>query len=233
MKDQLRRIKELIFYPKLLAEEMEISDYFKDNNFQENKETRSLSTEVGVDPENNIDHRLVLIMRFTNVSGYEELIFYFSLLDKNNQFVKGKETIYDKNIANQYLPKELKSSIAFFNKLKEMFKKLIIMEKPLRFFIETYENYTDEKQLVAHRPIIQLILQNGYMIRNEGLSHDKKKYFWEFIQATEQQLKESKEDGFDISKIKKDESYYQSIKENTTEIIRRIVENESKTKKII
>ena len=172
-------------------------------------------------------------MSFTNRSGYEELIFYFSLLDKNNQFVKGKETIYDKNIANQYLPKELKSSIAFFNKLKEMFKKLIIMEKPLRFFIETYENYTDEKQLVAHRPIIQLILQNGYIIRNEGLSHDKKKYFWEFIQATEQQLKESKEDGFDISKIKKDESYYQSIKENTTEIIRRIVENESKTKKVI
>ena len=228
-------MKDLINYNfyGYITEEMEVSEDFKNNIFQEYKEIRSVALEVSVDPENDIEYRVFLILSFTNRSGYEELIFYFSLLDKNNQFVKGKETIYDKNIANQYLPKELKSSIAFFNKLKEMFKKLIIMEKPLRFFIETYENYTDEKQLVAHRPIIQLILQNGYMIRNEGLSHDKKKYFWEFIQATEQQLKESKEDGFDISKIKKDESYYQSIKENTTEIIRRIVENESKTKKII
>ena len=222
MKDQLRRIKELIFYPKLLAEEMEISDYFKDNNFQENKETRSLSTEVGVDPENNIDHRLVLIMRFTNVSGYDELVFYFSLLDKNNQFVKGKESIYDRKESDQYIPKKLKGTIIFFNKLKEMFKKLITMETPDIFFMETYEDYVDEKLLTPYRNLIPLIIQNGYVMEEEGLSHDKKKYQWKFVKKTKQQLKESKKFIKFINNFKKDDTYWKKFNEETRLILEKM-----------
>ena len=224
MKDQLTRIKELIFYPKLLSEEMETSDYFKDNSFQEDKETKSLSTEVGIDPENDVEHRLALIMRFTNVGGYEELVFYFSLLDKKNQFVKGKETMYSRKESDQYIPKQLKGTIVFFNKLKEMFKKLITMEKPNIFFMETYENYVDEKQLLPFRNIIPIILENGYVIEQEGYSHDKRKYQWKFVQKTEQQIKESKADGFSefIKTFKKDDAYWKKFNEETRIILEKL-----------
>ena len=72
----------------------------------------------------------------------------------------------------------------------KLFKKLITMEKPLIFFMETYENFKDQKQLLPFRNIIPIILQNGYVIEEEGISHDKKKYYWKFVQKTEQQIRE-------------------------------------------
>ncbi len=222
MKDQLTRIKELIYYPNLIIEEMEISSNFNENNFEINDESKSVVLEVGIDPENENQHRITLIIQFTNRSGYNELVFYFNITNKNKtEITVEPRSIYDKNIANQYLPKELQKSIAFFNKLKEMFKKLIIMEKPNIFFIETYEDYTDEKQLLAHNPIIEIILQNGYVIESQGLTHDKKKYHWKFVQKTEQQIKESKEDGFSefIKTFKKDDKYWAGILEDTKKIM--------------
>ena len=224
MKDQLLRIKELITYRfdgSFLTEEMKTSDYFRGNNFQKDQETRYVSMEVGVDTENNMEYRIALVMRFTNISGYDELVFYFSLLDKNNQFVKGKESIYDRNVVNQYLPKELQKSISFFGKLKEMFKILIKMEKPIRFFIETYEDYKNEKLINAYNPIIDLILKNGYMLKDKGVSHDKKKYYWEFVQATKQILPEGYE-SFDYSKVKKDDEYWKKFNEETRVIFEKM-----------
>ena len=228
-------MKDLINYNfyGYITEKMETSDSFKNNNFIEQKEIRSAILEVGVDPENDIEYRIVLILSFTNRSGYEELVFGFSLLNKNNQYVKGKESIYDKTVVDKYLPKELKGGVAIFNKLKEMFKKLITMEKPLIFFMETYENFKDQKQLLPFRNIIPIILQNGYVIEEEGISHDKKKYYWKFVQKTEQQIRESKEDGFDISKIVKDDAYWESRKQLTMESVRLFLEHEEKNKKVI
>ena len=223
-------MKELINYNinyGYINEEMITSDNFKNNNFIKQKEIRSVILEVGIDPENEKEYRIVLILSFTNKGGYEELVFAFSLLDKDNQFVKGKESIYNREEVNKYLPKELQKSIIFFGKLKEMFKKLITMEKPIRFFIETYEDYKNEKLINAYGPIIDLILKNGYMLKDKGITHDKKKYFWEFIQATKQTLPEGYEP-FDISKVKKDDAYWQHRKELTMEAVRLMLESEKK-----
>ena len=236
MKNQLQRIKELINYKfdgSFIMEEMEVSDNFKNNNFIEQKNIRSIVLEVGSDPENDIEHRIVLILSFTYRDRYEQLVFAFSLLDKNNQFVKGKESIYDKNIANQYLPKELQKNIVFFGKLKEMFKILITMEKPIEFYIETYEDYKNEKLLLPYNKIIDLILQNGYMLESKGLTHDKKKYYWKFVQKTKQQLKESKEFDDWYKNFKKDDEYWQHRKELTMEAVRGFIKIENEQKKNI
>ena len=227
-------MKDLINYNfyGYITEEMETSDNFTNNKFIEQKEIRSVVLEVGVDPENDIEYRIVLILSFTNRSGYEELVFGFSILDKNNQYVKGKESIYNREEVNKYLPKELQKSIVFFGKLKEMFKKLITMEKPLRFFIETYEDYKNEKLLIPYRNMIKVVLENGYMLKKEGLAHDKKKYFWEFIQATKQTLPEGYEP-MDLSKIVKDEAYWQHRKELTMESVKRFLKTEEENKKVI
>ena len=82
-----------------------------------------------------------------------------------------------------------------------MFKKLITMETPDIFFIETYEDYIDEKLLNPYRNLIPIILDHGYVLEREGISHDKKKYFWKFVKKSKQNLIEGYEE-FDISKIK-------------------------------
>ena len=57
------------------------------------------------------------------------------------------------------------------------------MEQPKGFFIETYENVNDNKQIGYFNDIIELILQNGYVIKKMGKNEITKKYVWEFIKA--------------------------------------------------
>ena len=98
------------------------------------------------------------------------------------------------------------------------------MEKPLIFFMETYENYKDQKQLLPFRNIIHIILENGYVIEQERYSHDKRKYQWKFVQKTEQQIKESKADGFSefIKTFKKDDAYWKKFNEETRIILEKL-----------
>ena len=203
--------------------------HFINNTFQEYKEKNAIAVEVSIDSENDVDYRLALILRFTNVSGYDELVFYFSLIDKNNQFVKGKESIYNREEANKYLPKKLQGSISFFTKLKEMFKKLINMETPDIFFMETYEDFISERLLNPYRNLIPLILENGYLLEKEGISHDKKKYYWKFVKKTNQQIKEDKEFEYFINNFKKDDEYWEKFNKESRIIIEKMYGN----KKII
>ena len=215
---------------------METSDNFNSNNFITQKEIRSVSLEVGVDPENDKEHKIFLVMSFSNKSGYEELVFTFTILNKNNQFVKGKESIYDRRIVNEFLPKELQKSIAFFGKLKEMFKILITMEKPDVFYVETYEDFISERLLNPYRNLIPIIMQAGYYVEEEGVSHDKKKYYWKFVKKTKQQLKEDKNfEKFINDPNRKNEEYWEHRKQLTMEAVRGHIriENEQKNKKII
>lgn len=54
------------------------------------------------------------------------------MIDKNNQFVKGKESIYNREEADKYLPKKLQKSIIFFGKLKDM--KFIDLQSEYQYF---------------------------------------------------------------------------------------------------
>ena len=179
---------------------------------------------------NNIEHKIFLLLSFTYKDKYEQLVFGFSILDKNNQFVKGKESIFNREEVNKYLPKELQRSIIFFGKLKEMFKILMTMEKPIEFYIETYEDYVNEKLLLPYNKIIDLILQNGYMLESKGLTHDKKKYYWKFVQSTKQQIKESKEFNDWYKNFKKDDEYWNNRKELIMEAVRRCILQKEKEK---
>ena len=160
MKDQLTRIKQLFNYNfdgTFITEEMQVSDDFKNNKFYIEKEIKSVTLEVGYDPENT-------------------------------------------------------------------------MEKPNIFFMETYEDYTEEKQLLPYNSIIDIILQNGYVMESKGLSHDKKKYHWKFVQKTKQQLKESKESDELYKNFKKDDKYWERRKELTMEAVRRCLLQKEKEK---
>ena len=229
MKDQLTRIKQLFNYNfdgTFITEEMQVSDDFKNNKFYIEKEIKSVTLEIGYDPENTMEHKIFLILSFSE----GHLAFAFSILDKNGQYVKGKESIYSREEVNKFLPKELQKSIVFFSKLKEMFKLLMTMEKPNIFFMETYEDYTEEKQLLPYNSIIDIILQNGYVMESKGLSHDKKKYHWKFVQKTKQQIKESKESDEWYKNFKKDDKYWERRKELTMEAVRRCLLQKEKEK---
>ena len=221
VKDQLTRIKQLFNYNfdgTFITEEMQVSDDFNKNEFIEDKEQKIIYLGVGVDKEDNVDHQIFLVIRFIFNGVYEELIFYFSLLNKNNQFVKGKENIYNREEVDKYLPKELQKSIIFFGKLKEMFKILITMETPDIFFMETYEDFVSERLLNPYRNLIPIILKNGYILEEEGLSFDKKKYHWKFVKKTKQQLKESKELDKKYKNFKKDDEYWRKLNEENIKI---------------
>ena len=219
MNDQLKRIKKLYNYRfdgTFLTEEMKVPEEFNKNNFIKDDDQKTVYLGVGIDAENNVEHQIFLGIRFTYVSNYKELVFYFSIVDKNNQFVKGKEAIYDRSVVNEFLPKELQKSIVFFGKLKEMFKILITMETPDKFYMETYEDFVSERLLNPYRNLIPLIMQAGYYVEEEGLSHDKKKYYWKFVKKTKQQLKEDKEfEKFINDPNRKNEEYWKKLTEES------------------
>ena len=102
------------------------------------------------------------------------------------------------------------------------------MEKPIEFYIETHEDYKNEKLLLPYNKIIDLILQNGYMLESKGLTHDKKKYYWKFVQKTKQQLKESKEFKKWYKNFKKDDEYWNNRKELIMEAVRGFLKVEEK-----
>ena len=64
------------------------------------------------------------------------------------------------------------------------------MEKPAKFFIETNEDYqSDNIKQDSYGDLIELFKQNGYTIKDEGINHNTKKYYWEFISSSTLQLK--------------------------------------------
>ena len=221
-------MKELINYNinyGYINEEMQISDDFNEENFILEKENRRVYIDVGIDIQNEKEHKSYLIVLFTNKQGFEELMFYFMVLDKNDRAVPGLETIYDRKIANKYIPDELKGTGKLKDKIIKMTQKLLNMENPARFIVQTYEDYKDEKQLDWHQPIIDLLLKNGYMLKNKGLTYDKKNYYWEFVQATKETLPE----GYEPIKWKpRDKEFYDNIRGISESIAKNIRERNKK-----
>jgi len=174
-----KRYKYLVKYP--LNEEMTISPSFQNNVFEKNDARKSIALEVGVDDENKEQNRINLILQFSNASGYKELVFYFNVTDEeNSKTTVVPAAIYDKNIVKRHLPKELLGKNVFRDKINEMFKILIIMEKPDYFFMESYEDFKDYKQISYYEQLIKLITDNGYEIEKQGVNINKK-YYWKFV----------------------------------------------------
>jgi len=211
MKSQLKRIKELIYYPKLLLEEMQVSPEFS-NDSKVDKEHKISFITIGEDPDDNETHYLDLIIRFDKSKGYNELIYYFLVSDVNNKTVK---TIYKRDEAKQYIPKQLQNQRIFVSKINEMFKKLIEMEKPDIFFIELYEDLEGES-LKRIENIIELILKNGYNIDEQGINKLTGRKFWKFVEKTKQEIKESEKEFVPIPLTEED---WQRIGEETAEIL--------------
>ena len=211
MKSQLKRIKELIYYPKLLSEEMIISKEFNEGS-QKDEQNKVMYIKISEDPDDNETHYLDLIIRFDKSKGYNELIYYFLVSDVNNKTVK---TIYKRDEAKQYIPKQLQNQRIFVSKINEMFKKLIEMEKPDIFFIELYEDLEGES-LKRIENIIELILKNGYNIDEQGINKLTGRKFWKFVEKTKQEIKESEKEFVPIPLTEED---WQRIGEETAEIL--------------
>ena len=221
MKSQLKRIKELIYYPKLLSEEMIISKEFNEGS-QKDEQNKVMYIKISEDPDDNETHYLDLIIRFDKSKGYNELIYYFLVSDVNNKTVK---TIYKRDEAKQYIPKQLQNQRIFVSKINEMFKKLIEMEKPDIFFIELYEDLEGES-LKRIENIIELILKNGYNIDEQGINKLTGRQYWRFSEKTKQEIKES---GKEFVPTPLTEEDWQRIGEET---MKGIVENEKRKKNL-
>ncbi len=172
-------MKALVKYP-FLNEEMEVSAKFNNNEWQEQK--NAIVLEIGIDLENNEQHRMNLILSFGSPSGYLELVFYFNLTDIDNSRITSKpKSIYDREIAKKYLPKDLVGKNIFMPKLKEMLKQLLKMETPDKFFMETFEDHKNIKQKEYYDNLVAIIMNHGYVIEKQGVNPVTKKYAWKFL----------------------------------------------------
>lgn len=204
---------------------MKTSSNFINNNYIE--QNNAVILEVGIDDENDIQHRLNLIISFGSPSGYNELSFYFNLTDKDNtKITSNPKSIYDREIAKKYLPKDLDGRNVFIEKLKEMLKQLLKMETPQTFFMETFEDHSNRKQLDYYYNLVRVIMDNGYMLAKEGVNPLTKKYFWKFVNEntlsplTEEMQRQ--EDNFNNRTGIKDEEYWKRHDERAEEIIKGI-----------
>lgn len=207
----------------LMQEEMKISSNFINNNF--NEQNRAITLEVGIDDENEVQHRLNLVISIDSPSGYSELSFYFNLTNKENtEITSNPKSIYDRKIVKNYLPKELVGKNVFMNKLKEMLEKLMKMELPEKFFMETFEDHVDRKQIDYYDNLVKIITNNGYVIKSQGVNPVTKKYAWQFLR--ENMLTPLSEEtqkhweNFDINKIVKDEEYWRRHDARAEEIMK-------------
>lgn len=227
MRHRLRREIRDVLKKFLINEEMKVSSDFINNEFI--KHNKAISLEIGVDNENDIQHRLNLILSFGSPSGYEELSFYFNLTDKENTKITSKtKSIYDRNVVKEYLPPELVGQNIFINKLKEMLKELLKMETPDKFFMETFEDHTDRKQVDYYDNLVKIITENGYVIESQGVNPITKKYFWQFLNKKSlSQISESAEKhwkNFDVHSTIRDKQYWKKHDENVEETMKGINE---------
>ena len=212
LKEEIKRMNKLARYP-MLVEVMEVSSGFTQDVFNVNVDKKAISIEVGVDIENDIQHRLNLCLSFGNPEKYLELSFYFNLTNKENtKITSTPHSIYDREIAKKYLPQGLNKN-ACINKLREMLTELLKMEKPKEFVMETFENHTDTKQLDYYNNLVDIIIKNGYALLKHGVSHNKK-YFWQFVAS--HNLSESKH-WKDFTGIIKDKAYWKRHEEYVNE----------------
>ena len=176
--EKIRKLIRAILKEKfstILFEEFQISQKFIKNEFEKNG-NNAIILEVGIDEGNDIQHTLNLILSFGNPSGYEELVFYFNIVNKDRtKITSNPKSIYDREIAKKYLPKELIEKYIFKNKINKMLKMLLNMKKPTKFFLETYEDYKDAKQIDYYLDLVNLILDNGYVINKQGVNNITKK----------------------------------------------------------
>lgn len=219
MNNQLSRIKELINYKYYgtINEEIQTSLDFNKENFIEDKNNKAIHLNIGIDKNNEKKYALHLTVLFYNK---EELVFYFAVTDKNNQLIPGLNTIYDRKIADKYIPDELKGSGKIKDKIIKMTQKLLNMENPARFIIETFDKYSGPEQLEWHRPIINLILDNGYNLTKQDVNVFGK-YYWEFIkegEKTKEQIKESVEFSDWAKNHKRDEEWHKRMNEKSMRI---------------
>jgi len=97
------------------------------------------------------------------------------------------------------------------DKLKRI--KLLNMKKPDVFFIVTYDEYKDQKQITWHQPIINLIIENGYNMVKQGIDPENK-YYWKFVNRNNKQaLKEHDED--EIKFKPRDEKWHEEMKKES------------------
>lgn len=77
--EEIKRMKQLVGYP-IITEEMEISSDFEKDVFSVTQNQKHVNLEVGIDPNNDELHRLNLVLMFTKTRGFNELVFYFSMI---------------------------------------------------------------------------------------------------------------------------------------------------------
>ena len=209
---EIERMKELFKY-NFLCESMQISKNFTEENYGIHNNV--LNLEVATDPDNENQHRLNLIVQFSNASKYLELIFYFNVTNlENTKITSEKTTLYSRDDVKKYLPKELIGNGAFTDKLLFMINHIFSIQKPNIFFMETYDEYKIEKDIQFHRKLIPAILKNGYNISEEGANINKR-YFWKFELKTIKELGENIKEKF-VCPIK-DEAYWKIFNKEAQE----------------
>lgn len=219
---QLRTFIRKTLNEMLIKEEMKVSPDFNNNNF--NEQNGAVTLEVGLDEDDEEHHRLNLILSIGSPSGYDEISFYFNLTNKENTKITSKpKSIYNREIAKKHIPKELVGKGVFMDKIKEMLKKLMKMKLPEKFFMETFEDHTDRKQIDYYDNLVKIITDNGYVIKSQGVNPVTKKYVWQFLRenmlAPLSEETQKHWDKFDINNIKKDEVYWEKHDARAEEII--------------
>lgn len=205
MKNNLNRIKKLM---NLITEEMKVSKEI--NNIQLKKQDNENITflKIAEDETNDNEHNLFLYLMFDKKSFTKmpELSFFFQVTDINKKITSKPTTIYNRNDAKKYLPKELIGKGIITNKINEMFNKLITMEKPTDFIMSTYESLSGNS-LKRFDSLIKTIIENGYKL-NEHKPNGMGGMYWIF--SLEKQINESK-----LTKEEMDEFLIEYLKPRT------------------
>ncbi|PCI28433.1 hypothetical protein COB55_03870 [Candidatus Wolfebacteria bacterium] len=131
-------------------------------------------------------------MKFNDLGGEsKELIYFFLMVDSNEKFIS---STMNREESNKYIPKSIQNQRLILPKINDSFKKLIEMEKPIRFLMETDEVLTQEG-LKRFESLIETIKEQGYNLENKGTRPDGK-YFWTFSTESQEVLGEQYEKRF-------------------------------------
>lgn len=180
LQEHINRIKEL----SGIEEEMEVSQEFSEDPSIDETNKRVI-LKIGEDSDDLDNHESYLMMKFTTTEDFRELIYYFQMFNSDGKVVG---STFLRSEAKKYIPKELQGQRLILPKINELFNKLITMEKPIRFLMETHEDLSDD-ELKRFEPLVETIMEQGYNIKRQGRRPDNK-YFWRFSTESQEILDE-------------------------------------------
>lgn len=189
----ISRFKELVNYPQKLKEVMQ-----KSPSFDKEPETNGnvVIVKIAEDPENDEINQLNAVLLFNRQNtDIPQLYYYMTVLNKDgSKYTSNPKTMYKRSEVAKYLPKDMGGKGEITNKINEMFKKLMTMDKPITFEMKTDEALSGTS-LIRYNKLVELILANGYNMIENRVDVEGKTY-WKFSQKTNEEI-----DGYGKSEL--------------------------------